>query len=107
MTATSPATNRAAAVAVETGAATAAEATAEEAAVADKSATNVSIPLLLRRIVTDNTQVARSVISLVRAPRLVAIATAAADVVGGYGGGRGGGYGAGGGQGGGQTCYVS
>jgi hypothetical protein len=81
VTATSPATNRAAAVAVETGAATAAEATAEEEAVADKSATNVSIPLLLRRIVTDNTQVARSVISLVRARRLVAIATAAADVV--------------------------
>jgi hypothetical protein len=81
VTATSPATNRAAVAAVVTGAATAAEATAVEEAVADRSATNVSIILMPKKIVTDNTQVARLVISLVRAPRLVAIATAAADVV--------------------------
>lgn len=55
MTATNPATSRAVVVAAaETGVATAAEATVVEEAVADRSATNVSISLVLEGILADN-----------------------------------------------------
>jgi len=83
VTATNPANSRAAAVAAEaTGVATAVEATAAEEVVEARSATSVSISSPVQdEFLANTSQAARSVTSLVRALRLVAIATVEADAV--------------------------
>ena len=79
MTATNPANSRAAAVAAEaTGVATAVEATSAEEVVEGRSATSVSISSPVQdEFLANTSQAARSVTSLVRALKLVAIATVA------------------------------